>query len=260
MVGIASQYTPVQPYVASSQFVSDALKARADEIKSQLDAYQKRWDEASAAIAQLPRKMNEEQKAAAAQKVQRIKDQLKMLQMMGGIGNPRANARQIAQLAKELAAAAHEYASAGGSDNANASTGTSVVAASASNQNSASVAGSDTSAQPKAVAADAESSTAAGVVQDNSQQQMKSSLQSMVSGLQQKSAISNADLEFIKEVRSVAAQLKALIRQQEMRLNQTGDQTGEIPRMYQAFGEIEKSISAIGSPDPIPSVSVNLFA
>jgi hypothetical protein len=271
MVGIASQYTPVQPYVSSSQLFSDALRARTDEIRAQMDAYRKKQDEASAVIAQLPQKMNDEQKAAAAQKVQRIKDQLKMLMMMSGIGDPRANARQLAQLGKELAAAAHEYASAGGSDNAaaNASSGTSVATpiASASNQNGASpvVADSDASAQAdaaKAVGTVVESSTnsAAGIVQDESQQQMKSSLQSMASGLQHKSDLSSADQEFIKEIRSVANLLKSLVRQQEARLSQTGDKTGEIPRMYQALADIDKNVSAIGAPDVALPVSINLFA
>ena len=269
MAGITNQNISVltQPYVnvavPSNAPVSDAMRVRADEVRAQLDAYQKQHDQKSAEIANLPRNMDAAQKAVAVQKVQRIKDQIKMLMMMGGIGNPRDHARQIAQLAKELAAAVHEYATAGGSDNAaeHASSGLSVIAPtlSAPNQNSASPVDADASAHAaKAVGTAAETSENSSVVVPYSQQQER--MQSVAAGLQHKSDLNRADQEFIEEVRNVAAQLRALAKLQEARLSKTADQTGEIAKMHQALGEIEKNISGIGAPDVAPSVSVNLFA
>lgn len=269
MAGITNQNISVltQPYVnvamPSNAPVSDAMKARADEVRAQLDAFQKQLDQKSAEIANLPRNMDAEQKAVAVQKVQRIKDQIKMLMMMGGIGNPRDHARQIAQLAKELAAAVHEYATAGGSDSAaeHASSGSSAIAITPGpDRNSASPVDADASAHAaKAVGTAAETSANSSVVaQDNSQQPER--MQSMAAGLQQKNDISREDQEFIEEVRNVAAQLRALAKLQEARLSKTADQTGVIAKMHQALGEIEKNISGIGAPDVAPSVSINLFA
>lgn len=58
--------------------------------------------------------MNEQRKAAAAEKIQQIKQKLQMLRLMAAM-NPEAAARQAARLSRELAQAAKEYANAGGS-------------------------------------------------------------------------------------------------------------------------------------------------
>jgi hypothetical protein len=52
--------------------------------------------------------------AMARQKVEMLKQRLKMLQM-SSVGNPAGVARQVAQIAKELAAAVKSYVAAGGS-------------------------------------------------------------------------------------------------------------------------------------------------
>lgn len=58
--------------------------------------------------------INEQRKAAAREKVERLKAQIQVLLMMSS-GDPEAVARQAAHLARELSAAAKQYASAGGS-------------------------------------------------------------------------------------------------------------------------------------------------
>jgi len=57
--------------------------------------------------------INEQRKAAAREKVERLKAQIQVLLMMSS-GDPEAVARQAAHLARELSAAAKQYASAGG--------------------------------------------------------------------------------------------------------------------------------------------------
>lgn len=52
--------------------------------------------------------MSEQRKAAAAEKVQRIKQKLQMLRLLASI-NPKAAAKQAAQLSRELAQAVREY-------------------------------------------------------------------------------------------------------------------------------------------------------
>lgn len=72
--------------------------------------------------------MNAARKDAARQKLARIKAEMQALKFMGG--DAKANARKLARLARELAAAARDYKSAGGSDMASmASAGVSAPAA-----------------------------------------------------------------------------------------------------------------------------------
>lgn len=56
---------------------------------------------------------NAERKAAALEKIQRIKEQLKALRMLGA-SDPKATAQQAARLSRELAAAVKEYAASNG--------------------------------------------------------------------------------------------------------------------------------------------------
>lgn len=56
---------------------------------------------------------NEQRRAAAAQKIQKLKAQIEALQMTG-INDPKGTARKAAKLARELAEATREYVNAGG--------------------------------------------------------------------------------------------------------------------------------------------------
>ncbi len=89
---------------------------RGDSARKAADA---KLREAKAALSQLEqsRKSNgakEAQKAAAQEKLQRLKQQLMNLMMMGG--DPKVLARQIAKIMKEIGQAAKAYAAAGGKD------------------------------------------------------------------------------------------------------------------------------------------------
>lgn len=259
-------------YSASPALQFDALKTNLNDtlrnaLKAQQDA--RRADEARFAAAQLsPASRNAETKAAAAQRVQQIKDQIRMLTMMGGVGNPRANARQIAQLARELAAAAHEYASAGGTpadtySTPAASTGgaaasppaaaptaaTSEAAPAANTAPTAAAPSANATATP--TAAPTETETAA-TDEDSAQDAGKSGLQGLVQGTNPASA---ADQAFIREVRDLAEKLKALARQQQARM-QPGEPNGDLSATRQAIDEIGKALSDIAAQPP----SVNIFA
>lgn len=264
--------------------------AISDVLQTQMDAYQKHWAEASRAIAQLntnSQDMAQSKKAAAAQKLERIKEQIKMLMRMGGIGDPKANARQIAQLAKELAAAAQEYASAGGggspqqpatsADTVAAISGANDTASNStqSNSNVATGVSAATSGTPaltgtsgEILNADVVSSPATGaaLVDSSGQyQDMKersdNNFQNKISGLQQKSSSDDADNKFVTEVRNLAKQLKALAKLQEKRLLQAGVQAAdsEMANAIQAINEVEKIATSIASSIAVVS-SVNVFA
>lgn len=270
--------------------IAPSSPAISDVLQTQMDAYQKHWAEASRAIAQLntnSQDMAQSKKAAAAQKLERIKEQIKMLMRMGGIGDPKANARQIAQLAKELAAAAQEYASAGGggspqqpatsADTATAISGANDTSSNStqSNSNVATGVSAATSGTPaltgtsgEILNADVVSSPATGaaLVDSSGQyQDMKersdNNFQNKISGLQQKSSSDDADNKFVTEVRNLAKQLKALAKLQEKRLLQAGVQAAdsEMANAIQAINEVEKIATSIASSIAVVS-SVNVFA
>lgn len=251
MSGIGTNYSvsTSRPYFAdpAKQPAANLADSMKEALKAEQDAYQKHWDEARQAVAQLNTRSQNygaEQKAIAAQKVQYIKDQIKMLTMMGGAGNPKANARQIAQLAKELAAAVHEYASASNSNEAPAAT-----------------ANSATQSPPNTTPSDpAPIATESATATDTSSAQDKPGMQSLMAGLYQKSQGSDTDQAFIREVRDLAEKLKALARQQQARMQQEGSDAGDISKIYQATDDIAKGLSDIVSQVATPSPQVNLFA
>ena len=113
----------------SAQLWSTALSnTRADQENPLLTLLAKSDPDKAAALRQEQRQaqellqrlksskkdINEQRKAAAREKVERLKAQIQVLLMMSS-GDPEAVARQAAHLARELSAAAKQYASAGGS-------------------------------------------------------------------------------------------------------------------------------------------------
>jgi len=113
----------------STQLWSTALSnTRADQDNPLLTLLAKSDPDKAAALRQEQRQaqellqrlksskkdINEQRKAAAREKVERLKAQIQVLLMMSS-GDPEAVARQAAHLARELSAAAKQYASAGGS-------------------------------------------------------------------------------------------------------------------------------------------------
>lgn len=125
MVGtLSGSYSASLPRLAGA---STAANSRAEQATSLLSRLQKtdpekaeeiskKLTEAHNASAQLSAAeidQNAERKAAAMEKIQRIKEQLKALRMLGS-GDPKAMARQAARLSRELAAAVKEYAAANG--------------------------------------------------------------------------------------------------------------------------------------------------
>ncbi|MDP1870325.1 MAG: hypothetical protein Q8K61_01750 [Gallionella sp.] len=234
-----------QPDIATPDNTSAA-----DTIKAQLDAYQKRCDESRQAIAQLRSSEQDGaqwKKADAAQKIQHLKDQIRMLRMMGGIGDPKSNIRQIAQLSKELAAAAREYASA------------------CSDISAASAPPSDTTAKTSDASEPSDTTDVpAGTtnVTDDTTQNANPQAELKAVTPAQESSVTEADRKFAAEVVNLANQLKALAKQQEMRLQQSEASAtdGERAQMREAFAQIEKSVTAILTPAEAAPPSINIFA
>jgi hypothetical protein len=73
---------------------------------------------------------------------------------------------------------------------------------------------------------------------------------------------SDADADFVREVRSLAAQLKALAKQQEMRLHLAGDHgaDSDISKINQSVSEIEKVTSSIVASGTEGATLISVFA
>lgn len=244
------------------------------------DALEKRLNDSRQVIAQLSNSKSnaaKSKKAAAAEKVKRIKAEIQMLKTMGG--DPKLVARHIARLARELKAAAREYASAGSTSGAagdtaanatgnNDSGENAVESGTADNQAAATgnafvISGvADASTPPVKVeqedstqnAEDAKTVTTGAALtegerqyQDASRQKFKDDLQKEAAKIMGKTAEAEADRAFAQEVRTQAALLKALAKQIKQRLNRTGDRgaDSDLEQTRKALAEVEKSLSDI---------------
>lgn len=103
--------------------------AKDAEASTALEEKRRKSDEVLRQLKHATDSMKHDRKAAAQQKVERLKRELENLRRFSG-GDPKAIARQAARIARELGQAAKEYSSAGGG----ASMGVSGAGAAASSQ------------------------------------------------------------------------------------------------------------------------------
>jgi len=261
----------------SEAIIMDKIRGADPESASTLE---KRLNDSRQVIAQLNNsKTNavQSKKAAAAEKVKRIKAEIQMLKTMGG--DPKLVARHIARLARELKAAAREYASAGSTSGAAVDTAANATGnndngvnavESGTADNQAAAAGNafvtsgvdDASAPPVKVEqedstqnAEVASAVTTGTAltegerqyQDARRQKFKDDLQKEAAKIMGKTADAEADRAFAQEVRTQAALLKALAKQMKQRLNRAGDRgaDSDLEQTRKALAEVEKSLSDI---------------
>ena len=80
---------------------------KADAFKQKLEE----WNRTADMLKTAKKDFSEQRKAAAREKIEQIKKELQMLQMLA-VTNPKAAARRLAQLSRELSAAVKSYAAA----------------------------------------------------------------------------------------------------------------------------------------------------
>lgn len=247
---------------AFTQSVLDAVRR---DNSTEADSLERKLANAKQAAAQLSvmsKGMAKSHKADAAEKVKRIKAEIQAIRMAGG--DPKAVARRVAQLARELASAAHEYAAAGGGARAQASADSGpqsqTAAAGAQPVATAATASAEAAATSSSTESDTQhSSTEAGQQSpDEAKAQFMSGLERRLSEMNETAEEARADQEFIQEVRSLAAQLKALAKQQEAKLRQMREQPDNTSDFAQAMAEIEKAVAQIaGGESPVsPAIDV----
>lgn len=292
MTGIIKEAAyPAVTNLLSTKYVPAGVKSRThaetilDHIRltdpQNADALAKRLQDGKQTIDQLrsgKARAGESRKAAAREKIERIKEQIKMLKTMGG--DPKAVAKQIARLAKELAAASREYASGAGSvsqnltgvdgseNNMNGSStpsnvvaeGTTVGDSSAKTDISATVGSAETDATGRKSAkaehpAQESDTTVTGAIlaegarqyQDAQRQKIKEEIENYVAEIKQKFSEGDEKREVVHDLRTLAAQLKEMAKRIKQLLHQKREDTEnqDFTQTNQALAEVEKSISDI---------------
>ena len=248
---------------------------KADALVKQLNDYK----QISAQLKNGKSSAAQSKKAEAAEKIKRIKAEIQMIKTMGG--DPKLVARQIARLARELATAVHDYASAGATPLEGAEAGSSAEMSSDNNAGRAdSAAGNEATAPatPNVAALsesadtsppaatdqtagnypsepDAVSKTTSGFVQvaaakqysEVQRQQFKGEVQKEADKIKASAAQTKADQEFALEARTQAALLKILARQIKERLSRKRDSSADadLEQPRQALAEVEKTLSGM---------------
>ena len=278
-----------QSTLQSTPVSDSSVSTSPDILNLQLASLIKKWSDAKQAINLLgntTQEINQSRKAMAAEMLKRIKEQIRMMTMLTA-GDPKARASQIAVLARELAAAVQEYASATGNSSqsreASATAGAGIQSentSSAEQSNPASAATNATGATASVTEVAAQSDQNVGQpapdtspttttspaepmsYQPNSTHQVYEQLANRISEYNQTSSANKEDQEFAMEVRKLAAQLKSLAKQNEVRSYKGTDQSTEreTANTNEALREVEHSLAIIESPSVSNTPSINIVA
>ena len=190
-----------------------AAEARLRDAKAAIETMKQRRSQAS-----------EERKAIARQKIEQLKARLQALRAMASV-DPKGTARMAAQLARELGAAVKAYAAAGGTASGMETGAAPATDAGAETADAAQATPGDPGAEAEAVAPmdpaqpDGEPGGEEAGDKDgrgapaNPYQQAIDEQKAQADETARRGAEKQADTDFMAEVRKLAAQLKALVRQ-----------------------------------------------
>lgn len=203
-------------------------------------------------MTQANKARKDQRKAAARDKIERLKKQLQALRMMAVAGDPKSIARQAKRIAAELAAAAKEYAAAGGggggvSAGATATDMPSDADSTGGDATGSGATGSGAAADAKAVAATAAAEAKAGEVQaeegqakDGDKPAPGAGFQKIAADMAEKAATREADAKFADEVRRLFQEVRAILELQRRRARDMGQDEGELE-------QIDKEIAGAGA-------------
>lgn len=188
-----------------------------------------------------------ERKAAAKQKVERLKKEMEMLRMFGSAGDPKGLAKQAARIARELKQAVGEYMGTGGGKPVDVQAG----AASTLQEPGAPVSGSEgaeaqaaSSEAPPAAAAPAAPPAAPAPDSAEAREKEREALAGAYleqAGEQSRDADrKKADMEFAGTARNLQRQIEAFIAQQRHRAEEEGREDSE-------FDSFSKDVQAAGA-------------
>lgn len=250
---LTSALTPMMASLpATSQDAAQQRKAA--KAKEALAALQTLREQRSSA--------GEERKAAARKKVEDLKARIRSLQMTAG-GNPEAIAKIAAQLARELGAAVKAYAAAGGS--AAGMSGPSASASQAGQASGGEAPAADAPAADAPVAAETQASSAAPSDEEASNgrasergsanakdpyRQVIERQQAQAAEQASRSADKEADNKFAADVKSLVAQLKAILHQAAEKAKRDGEPTASLDQTSadKALTQVTEALGDMTSP------------
>ncbi|GAA0642408.1 hypothetical protein [Brevundimonas lenta] len=205
--------TPTASEKTREERQAAAAEAKLREAKAAVESLKQRNSQAS-----------EERKAIARQKIEQLKARLQMLRGMASV-DPKGTARLAAQLARELGAAVKAYAAAGGVTSGMDAGGapaaaapTSAPAGTPTEGKGGDVANADgapagTDGQEAAAEMKADGKDEAAGKSANPYQQAIDEANARAAEMSRRSGEAQANNDFMSEVRRMAAELKALVRQ-----------------------------------------------
>jgi hypothetical protein len=276
--GILAQQFARRTAQPSNPKSNSPAPANADQANPQsvIVEFVNKWKDAQQAIERMgnaAQDIAQSRKAAAAEMVRRIKEQLRiMMSMMAGM-DPKSRARQIAQMARELAAAVREYAAASGGS---APENTAVTADSGAARND-NVASSDNVQSASGAAASNASETASTTDTANAEsaattptaeatstpQQTGEAIRDKLAEYSQNagSPDAKADQEFVAEVKKLVAQLRALAKHNDVRSPKYPEKSTEreTANTQEALKEIESNLATIEPANAAAAVSINVL-
>lgn len=242
--------------VGSTSVFSTSSIARPDPAAVAAQKQQAAKD-AIATLKQAKASQKDTAKAQAKQAVDRLKERIKMLRMMSG-GDPKALAKMVAGLSKELAAAAKQYAAAGGTEAVSADATSSDTSAADPQSAKETPAASDTpSPEQDSAAAQIDDASATPQTADAPSQQTPEAAQKtdayqkMVAGLEKqsqlleaKSADAKDSNDFMKEVRALATQLKSYLKHAVAHMDKAQQATNpDAADADKSLQEVDKAIN-----------------
>lgn len=253
---------PIEPMLAALERAdpenADELRRKADEADSLIQQVKGAYDDA-----------NEQRKANAWAKIERIKAELKMLRLLAAV-NPKAAARRAAQLSRELAAAVKEYNLAGGTGaggNVTASALTLAPAQGAQAGGDGTSGAADGSSVAIPSAADVQPTLAGdasgGAIADNGaangddngddggNDKTRKAFQAHYDARQKSFDAAHADREFARAVEEIKNALKRILELVRKKLREKDDSSAD-----QAIRDGERALNAVeGNPvDVAPAV------
>lgn len=209
--------------------------AKEDEAIKALQENQQRTADLLRSLTQAADDMKRQRKAAAQEKVERLKKELELLRRFGG--DPKAVARQAAAIARELASAAKDYAAAG----AGIASGNDAIAAAPATQG-------EVPAEAKAGPSgqDQPHTDPAGTAKVLTSQEVRAALEetfnAAASENQRKASEAEADTKFKNLVRTLLSQAKAMIEQQRLRTAAGSRDDKDIKKLAGDVAEAGKDI------------------
>ena len=197
--------------------------------------------------------INAQRKAAAAQRVIQLKEAMKNLRQMVGM-DPKAMARMLAMLAKQLASAVKEYKAAGGSDNAVSAT-VSTSAPSSGTPASGGVSSADQmmdQSDMQAVESDTMANNTKGLLGGIFGQGASAYQQTQTITTRQSSR-KDEDYAFLRDAKSLLGEMKGMLEAQRQRLKRqkggvvlnADPDFNSIKSGSNALDEVEKALRTI---------------